>query len=258
MKTHILLYGVALGATCFPAHAQWAVVDIDAIAQLTKQVSQGAQIIQTAQGQYNQMLAMAKRMYALRRYRGPANIFQTVQYADQYATLARWAQCETTGEGCDPQVLDGATVMARANDFLSTMDQGLASSVKALYSTQQIMDGNNLAAMKAAGQIRNSAAQYEAAIQQLENDNENDADDAQAQLAVSQRAANATVIQARLTKDTNALLSAITDQLIAQSKLQRDNLADYGNATAERQQGFERYRGLYDGVADTWKTFLWK
>jgi hypothetical protein len=258
MKTHLLLFGVALGVTCFPVYGQWAVVDVDAIAQITKEVQNGAQQIQITQNQYNQMMNMAKRMYALGRYRGPSNILQAVKYADQYATLARWSQCETTGNGCDPLILDDTSILAKANDFMSTMDAGLASSVRAAYSSQQVMDGNNLAAMSAVGQIRNAASQYESAISQLETDAEDDSDDAQAQLAVDQRTSNAAILQLRQTKDTNALLSAITDQLIAQTKTQRDSLADYGNAVADQQQSYQKYHSLYDGAADAWQNFLWK
>lgn len=258
MKTHVLLFGVALGVACFPAHAQWAVVDVEAIAEIAKQVQNGAQQIQLAQNQYNQMMAMAKRMYNLGRYRGPSNVFQAVRYADQYATLARWSQCETTGAGCDPLVLDDTGVLAQANDFMSTMDKGLASSLKAVYSSQQVMDGNNLAAMQAVGSIRNAQSQYQSAIAQLESDAQQDDDSGQAQLAVEQRTSNAAILQLRQTQDTNALLSAMTDQLIAQTKTQRDSLADYGNAVSAHQQSHQTYSGFYGGAADAWQNFLWK
>jgi len=259
MKTHILRSGVALAVACFwitPLRAQWAVVDVDAIAQLTKEVSQGAQQIQTMENQYNQMKAMAQRMYGLGRYRSPANIFQAVQYADQYATLARWTSCETTGQNCDPLILDDTSVAAKANDFLSNMASGMVSSTRAMYSTQQIMDGNNLAAIRAVGQIRNAQSQYEAAISALETDDEEDDDAAQAQLAVEQRTSNTAIVQARMTKDTNQLLASMVDQMVAQSKLQRDGLAQSGNDIIDMEQSFSDYTPTYAGAADSWMN--WK
>ena len=253
MKTHILLFGVALGATCFcrPAYSQWAVVDVDAIAQLTHQVQQGAQQIQYLDNQYNQMKAMAQRMYGLSRYRSPKNVFEAIKYADQYATVAQWAAGENTGQNVE----DGyaaTTVVAQADDFLGRVNAGISSSRRAMYSTQEIMDGNNIAAIRAVGQIRNAASQYEAAISELESDSEDEDDSAQAQLAVEQRTSNAAIVQLRQTKDTNTLLSAQLDQMVAQTKLQRDALAASGNDVLTQQQSFDDYDAVYAGAADSW------
>lgn len=251
MKTHVLAFGVALAATCFPAFGQWAVVDVQAIAQLTKQVQQGAQQVQHAQNQYNHMKAMAQRMYGLARYRSPKNIFEAVRYADQYAQLGAWATGSNTGQNVD-QGYAAATVAAKANDFLDKMTDGLASSTRAMYATQEIMDGHNLAAIKAVGQIRNAASQYEAAINELEKDSTTESDAAQAQLAVEQRTSNAMLVNLRQNKDLIALTSAQLDLAIAQTKLQRDQLAESGNWLIRRQEALEQTTSVYDGAADSW------
>lgn len=252
MKTHVLSFGVALGVTCFclPANAQWTVVDVGAIEQLVHQVQQGAQQIQYLDSQYNQMKAMAQRMYGLGRYRSPQNVFQAIKYADQYATVAGWAVGANTGQDAE-EGYAATVIVAKADDFLSKTNSGLASSRRAMYSTQEIMDGNNVAAIRAIGQIRNAASQYEAAIGELEKDSEDESDSAQAQLAVEQRTSNTALVQARLTKDTNALLAAQLDQMIAQSKLARDSLAESGNDVQARQQSYETY-DVYSGAADSW------
>jgi len=253
MKTHILAFGVALATACFPvpARAQWAVVDVDAIAQLTHQVQQGAQQIQIGMNMYNQMQAMAKRMYNMGRYRGPQDIFQAIKYADQYATLADWAVCENSG--CDvSDPTQAANVLAQSNDFLKKMNSGLGSTMSAMYSTQEVMDGHNLEAIRAVGKIRNAAAQYESALQELENDDEADSDDDQAQLAVEQRTANTAVLHARMTKDLISLTAAQLDQQVAQTKMYRDQLADTGNAVVANQKGWSQYGSLYKGAGDSW------
>ncbi len=251
MKTHVLQFGVALAVTLFPAYGQWAVVDTGAIAQLTKQVSQGAQQLQTAQNQYAQMKAMAQRMYGLTRYRSPKNVFQAIQYADQYAQLGAWATGENTGQNVE-EGYAAATVMVQANDLLGKVNGCLASSTRAMYATQEVMDGHNLAAIRAVGQIRNAASQYEAAISELENDSHNERDEAQAQLAVEQRTSNSAIVQNRLTKDLLTVVSAQLDQQVAQTKYQRDTIAESGNWLILRQQGFENTAPLYDGAADSW------
>jgi aryl-alcohol dehydrogenase-like predicted oxidoreductase len=110
-----------------------------------------------------------------------------------------------------------------------------------MYATQSVMDGNNLAALQAVGQIRAAAASYKNAIDQMESDSENDDPDVQSALAVAQRTANASVIALRAQQDTNNLLSQIANQGIAQSKLTRDQLVgDSNRVLADRQS----YKGL--------------
>ena len=253
MKTHVLAFGVALATTCFcvPAHAQWAVVDVDAIAQLTHQVEQQAQQIQIGLNTYNQAQAMAMRMYNMRRYRGPQNIFQAIKYADQYATLADWAVCENSG--CDDRdPTQAANVLSQSNDFLKSINSGLASTLGAMYSTQEVMDGHNLEAIRAVGKIRNAAAQYESALQELENDNENDDDSYQSDLAAAERTANSSVLNARMTKDLISLTAAQLDEQIGQTKMYRDQLAATGNAAAAVSTGWNQYGSVYDGAPDSW------
>ena len=251
MKTHILLFGVALGATVFPTYGQWLVVDVDSVAQLTKQVSQSAQQIKVAQQQYEHMKAMAQRLYGLSRYRSPSNVFEAIQYADQYAQLGSWAVGENTGKDV-PQGYAAATVAVKANDFLGKMNSGLASSTRAMYATQEVMDGHNISAIRAVGQIRNAASQYEAAISELERDSQDEGDTAQSQLSVAQRTNNSSIVQNRLTRDVLTIVSAQLDQQVAQTKAQRDSLAESGNWLIQRQQGFENSAAVYDGAADSW------
>lgn len=251
LKTHILLFGVALSATAYPTYGQWLVVDVDAVAQLTRQVQQSAQQIQVAQNQFNQAKAMAQRIYGLTRYKSPSNIFEAIKYADQYAQLGAWAVGENTGQNV-PAGYAAATITAKANDFLGKMNSGLASSTRAMYATQEVMDGHNLSAIRAVGQIRNAASQYEAAISELERDAHDESDVAQSQLSVEQRTSNSSIVQNRLTRDLLTVVSAQLDQQVAQTKYDRDSIAESGNWLIQRQQGFENSAALYDGAADSW------
>ena len=238
-------------------HAQWAVVDIDAIAGITKQVSQGAQQIQQLDMQYNQMKAMAQQAQGLFRYRGPQNIWQAFRYADQYATLTLWATGANSGDANSIQNgYQQNTVLANIDSSLSKINSGMAHSRSAMYATQSVMDGNNLSAMTAVGQIHAAAAQYKNAIDQLENDAEDPDDDVQAQLAVEQRTANAMVLSLRAQQDTNSLLGQIATQQVAQTKLTRDTLADSTNRTLEQQQALEDAGNLTAGYTTSlqnWK-----
>ena len=217
-------------------HAQFAVVDVDAIAGIAHQVQQGAQQIQTLQQQYDQMKAMAQQAQGLFRYKGPANVFQAIAYADQYATLADWAAGGASGDLSTVRAgYTQNTVFANIDQSLSSINQGVANSRRALYATQEVMDGNNLAAMQTVGQIRAASASYKNAIDQMESDSEDPDPDVQSALAVAQRTANATVLGLRAQQDTNNLLSQLASNNVAQTKLSRDTIADSSNRTQEDQ-----------------------
>jgi len=218
-------------------HAQFAVVDVDAIAGIAHQVQQGAQQIQTLQQQYDQMKAMAQQAQGLFRYKGPANIFQAITYADQYATLGAWAAGGASGDLSTVRAgYTQNTVLANIDQSLTSINKGVADSRRALYATQEVMDGNNLAAMQIVGQIRAAASSYKNAIDQMESDSEDPDPDVQSALAVAQRTANASVLGLRAQQDTNNLLSQLALNNVAQTKLSRDTIADSSNRTQEDQQ----------------------
>jgi hypothetical protein len=250
-----------VGLLCFSLapslRAQWAVVDTGAIAQLTKTVSQGAQQIQTLQDQYEQMKKMALQAKGLYRYRGPQNVWQAFNYADQYATLTLWATGVNSG---DPNTVHNGyalnTTLANIDQSLSTISSGVAKSRAAIYATQAVMDGNNLAAMTAVGQIHAASVQYKNAIDQLENDVQDPSDDVQAQLAVEQRTSNAVVLGLRAQQDTNRLLSQIASQNIAQTKMTRDTIADSTNRALEQQQAIKDANTLTNGYTESLRN--WK
>lgn len=250
----------SLGLVCLSLapslHAQWAVVDVDAIAGITKQVSQGAQQIQQLDAQYNQMKAMAQQAQGLFRYRGPQNIWQAFNYADQYSTLALWATGANSG---DPNAIQNGyqqnTVLANIDTSLSNLNSAVAHSRSALYATQSIMDGNNLAAISAVGQIHAAAAQYKNAIDQLENDDEDPDDDTQAQLAIEQRSSNALVLGLRAQQDTNNLLGQIAAQQVAQTKLTRDVIADATNTAIDNDQALSAAAALTANYTDSLKAW---
>jgi hypothetical protein len=252
----IAIFAVAFLGVSLPTRAQWAVVDVDAIAQLTKQVSQGAQQIQQLTNQYNQMKAMAVQAQGLFRYRGPQTIWQDFRYADQYATLALWATGANSG---DPSAVQSgyqqSTLLADVDQTLGTINTGVANSRRAMYATQAVMDGNNLAAIAAVGQIRQAASQYQNAIAALENDAQNGDPIVQSQLAVEQRTSNAAVLQLRSSQDTNNLLSQLVQQQVGQNKMARDSIAEATNNTLSQQESDAALHVLDDGLDSSWMNF---
>ena len=226
-------------------HAQIATIDVSAIAEAVHQVAQGAQQIQQLEQQYEQMKAMAKQAQGLFHYKGPSNIFQAIRYADQYATLADWAAGGASGDANSIRAgYTNTTVLSQIDSSLAKINNGVASSRRAMYSTQEIMDGNNLAAIQAVGQIRSASASYKNAIDQLETDSQDSDPDVQSALAVAQRTGNANVLALRAQQDTNNLLTQIALQNIAQTKLARDTISDNTNRNLDQQNAAEEIQKL--------------
>jgi hypothetical protein len=156
-------------------------------------------------------------------------------------TLAAWAAGGASGDLSTIRAgYTQNTVLANIDQSLSSINKGVADSRRALYATQEVMDGNNLAAMQTVGQIRAASASYKNAIDQMESDSEDPDPDVQSALAVAQRTANASVLGLRAQQDTNNLLSQIALQNVAQAKLTRDTLADSTNTSIDDQQAIAK------------------
>ena len=250
MKTHILAFGVALGATIFTQslHAQWLVVDVDAIAGITKQLEQGAQEYTEVKRQADQVAAMAKQATGLFNFRTTDNPFAIIHMANQYATTADYAVAANAD--VDPGASYNKTVFAtRVDSGLGNLNENVAANRRAVYSTQEIMDGNNLAAMRAVGQIRASANKYRNAMKQIEDDSIDNPDSVQSELAVLQRTSNAQNMGLRMHQDTNQLLASMLDAQIAESKLKRDAIGESTNRALENQDSVDLDSSLWTNVS---------
>lgn len=238
--------------TILPLHAQWAVVDSGAIAEITTVASEVSSELTQLQQTYSLAQQMATSAHGMWRFQGPQNIWQDFQYPDQYGTLSGWITGVNSGNASAIQnAFAQNTSLAGADQSLTTLNSTLAMSRKALYSTREIMDGNVMAALGAIGQIHASAAQYQNAISQLQSDDENDDPDLQSELAVEQRTSNAAVLSLEAQQDTNQLLSALLQQQLGQNLANRSIIADDANSTNDLLQGVQTSQSLTNGHANS-------
>ena len=203
------------------------------------------------QHQIDMAESMARQATGLWNFKTPNNPFAVIRIADQYATTADYAVAANSGVN-PGAAYQKVTVLSNVDTSLANLNQGLASSRRALYSSQQIIDGNNVAALQTVGQIRSAASAYENSISQLENDN-TDSSGIQSEMAVLQRTANAQTIALHQQHDTNQLIAAMLDQQVAQSKIQRDGIADATNRSLENAQSMNVDSSMWNSVSTSLK-----
>ncbi len=240
MNRSIILLTSTLFVTAIPAvHAQWAVIDVDSFQALTeglqktdKIISQGQDYINIANSTYGLAEAMAKPGTGLFNFTTPNNPYAVMKYQNQYGTTGTFATAANSGDPASiAKAINDTVVNARPyTGAFADLEVGVANSMRARYSTMELMDGHLSGALQTVGQVRSAIGAFENALYMLEKHNTGeDPNSVQSQLAVQQRTAAAAAANARLQHDTNSLLSTMIDGQVATMKLQRDALAQGAN-----------------------------
>jgi hypothetical protein len=244
---------LAVGSLTIPSlHAQWAVVDSGAIAEITTVASEVSSEISQLQQTYNLAQQMATSAQGMWRFQGPTDPWQDFHYTDQYGTLSNWGTAVNSGNlSAIQSAYTQATQPVGINQNLSGLNQAVVAALQAGYSAQEIMDGNTMSGMSTIGQIHASAAQYQDAIAQLQNDDENPDPDLQSELAVEQRTSNALVLGLQAQQDTNQILSDILQQQLAQNLVTRNEMVSEANASVGLQNALQSNANLTNGYANS-------
>ena len=241
MKKYPILLLLTLFIVALPTvHAQWAVFDVDNFQALTtglqktdQIISQGQDYINIANSTYGLAEAMAKPGTGLFNFTTPNNPYAVMKYQNQYGTTGAWATAANSGDPASVSKAITDTVVSSKpyTGAFADLEVGVADSLRARYSSMELMDGHFSGALQTVGQVRSAIGAFENALLLLEKDNAgNNPDAVQSQLAAQQRTASAATANARLQHDTNSLLSTMIDGQVAAMKLQRDALAQGANA----------------------------
>jgi type IV secretion system protein VirB5 len=157
---------VVLGLAMHPAHAQWAVVDAGAIAQLVKQVTTLKEQLTTAQNQ----LAQAKQQFqSMSGGRGMQNLLILSPQMRNYLP-AQWAQLAATLQGMNnayPALGSELQNLVDANAVLTPEQLNyLPTEVRALLETERHSTALRQVVTRAA--LENTSNRFQS-IQQLIN-----------------------------------------------------------------------------------------
>lgn len=240
MNKYTILLVVTMITMAVPTvHAQWAVFDVDTFTTLTtglqktdKIISQGQDYLNVANSTYGLAQAMAKPGTGLFNFTTPNNPYANMTYQNQYGTTGTFGTAANSGDAASvAKALNDTTIKSRVyTGAFADLEVGVADSMRARYSSMELMDGNLNGALRTVGQVRSAIGAFENALLMLEKHNTgDDPTSVQSQLAVQQRTAAAATAAARLQHDTNSLLSTMIDSQVVSMKVQRDALVQGAN-----------------------------
>ena len=235
VKSKLLVGASAIAALAAPALAIFGVGDIvydpsnfaeavQMLAQLEQQYVQLVQTYRTIQGQYEQMLWMAKQnpVNMFLRYRAATTAWPNNSATDTYGTTAGWTTGVNTGQNVTASYSEATEPLGRYDSALNDLPADQADRVKRSYGEVELTDGANLSSMQTIGDLRHNAAAVATAIENLESDSLSTDPALNTEIAVLNKINAAGVISIKNTQDTNRLLVALTEGQIIQAQRERD------------------------------------
>ena len=206
--------------------------------QLQQHLMQLQQTYAKVLAHYNLALQMARSVQNMpARYRALFSQWRNGSALNTFGNTGGWITGVNTG------TIDGGYQSATTqllpyqSDHLSTMDANELSRVHSQYASVELADGANLTAMETIGAIRNSAANLEARMTNLETDSLSSDADLNTEVSVLNKINAASVLALRSIQDSNKLLASLLEQQVVSAKQQREMMTNAINADIERRAG---------------------
>ncbi len=243
MKHKRIILTVALGALAAAvASAQFAVIDVAAIGQLS---SQAAQLVReynllmdsykTATNTYQQIITSAQQMAGKNSWRyavAPLRYPSAGTAYSGYNNSTGWMATLNSGLGSANNYQMATIRAVNPNSLTAALGNGNFTSHLA---TVDLTDGAAQNAMSVSGAARANAQSQAGILNQLESNTYSDDPGMNTETAVLNKVNIATVMAARSSQDTNQLLAAIADQQTVAAKERRDAIVLEVNAAAAAQ-----------------------
>jgi len=172
------------------------------------------------------------------RYRALFSIWRNSVAQDTYGNTGGWINGINSGQL--PAVNAGyqqATTQLLPYDAgaLGGMTPDELARVESQYASVELSDGANVTAMATLGAIRDTAANLETQIGNLEQDSLSGDPDLNTEISVLNKINNANVLNLRSVQDTNKLLASLVELQTIAAKQQREATANAINADIARR-----------------------
>jgi len=184
-------------------------------------------------------MQMAKNIQNMpARYRALFSIWRNSVAQDTYGNTGGWINGINSGQL--PAVNAGyqqATTQLLPYDAgaLGGMTPDELARVESQYASVELSDGANVTAMATLGAIRDTAANLETQIGNLEQDSLSGDPDLNTEISVLNKINNANVLNLRSVQDTNKLLASLVELQTIAAKQQREATANAINADIARR-----------------------
>lgn len=194
------------------------------LVQLQQQYEQLRQTYTMIQNQYQQMQWMAQQVPTsmISRYRALTAPWTLPAATNTYGTTGAWTSSITSGLNASGAYGSVVEPLGIYGGSIGNIPPDQMNRIKTNYATVELADGANIAALQTIGDLRNNAAQVNAAIQNLEADSLSSDPKMNTEIAVLNKINAATVIALRNGQDANKVLVALAEAQLLQAKRERD------------------------------------
>ena len=247
-----------------PVLAQFAVIDVAAIAKLKDQLVTAADTLNQVTAtynrvtqQYNQALYMAQYLRRLSNYRITMTAWQGMVTTNGSGTTAPWLSSINSGLNVSGSFLSstyGRPPYAVLSGLMPAIQRARAQME---YGTLELRDGTAQSAMQTIGALRKNGAQSEAALMALETDSASLGADDNTTAALLNKINAAGMVNARMVADTNKALVNQAEMQLIELKARHDaEAAMVENEVAFRTTGMAALRAQHAGFSNAMMTFV--
>jgi hypothetical protein len=197
---------------------------VEQVVRLERQYAQLVQSYQMLRSQYEQMVENAKRIPVdmRRRYRMVAAPWTIPRPSNRYGTTGAWSLAATAAGDPRAGFLESTERLGDYGAAISSLQPSQQAYVKGAYGTVELTDAATESSLETIGRLRANSDAIQNALQQLEDDSLSGDPALNTEVGVLNKINAASVAGLRSSRDTNALLVALTGQQMLNAKRTRD------------------------------------
>ena len=264
LKRMTVIACISLAGIATPVLAQFAVIDVAAIAKLTDQLKTAADTLNQITAtynrvtqQYNQAVYMAQYLRRLSNYRMTMTAWQGLVASNGSGTTPSWLAAVNSGLNVSGGFLGSTYGRPPYSAIAAVIPAIQRARAQMEYGTLELRDGTAQSAMRTIGALRLHGAQSEAALTALETDSVSTANDDNTFAALLNKINGAGMVNARIASDTNkALVNQAEMQLLENKERHDAEAAMVENQIAFQTTGMAALRAQHANFSNVMKTYV--
>ncbi len=264
VKGNTLIACMLLAGIATPLLAQFAVIDVAAIAKLVEQLKTAADTLNQITAtynritqQYNQAVYMAQYLRRLSNYRMTVTAWQGMLATNGSGTTPGWLGAVNSGLNVTGGFLNSTYGRPPYASLAAVMPAIQQARAQMQYGTLELRDGTAQSAMQTIGSLRLHGVQSEAALTALETDSASSNADDNTFAAILNKINAAGMVNARMAADTNkALVNQAEMQLIENKERHDAEAAMVENQIAFQTTGMAALRAQHANFSNVMMTFV--
>ena len=246
-------------ATLAPsAHAQFAVVDVGAIAEAVKEFKQLQQMYTTATQTRDQIIASYNLAYQMsrmpqnfnQRYKAVFSQWTNLSAPNSYGNTAAWVDVLNLGNpNRANSAYNNAVIQPQSfpQAIFQLLDADTQAQIKNQYATSELGRGTITSSLSTLGTVRSNSEAFAQKLANLESDTFATDPSQQSEMAVLGKINTAALLQLHSQQDTNQVLAASVAQQALADKERMDEQNRLINQSIYFHQNFSTTMQKVDG-----------